>query len=200
MRWRAWRGVQVCAVVVVLMTGARPAFGQPAVSISAVTVGATIGRGSTGNDWDGGGTGNFLSAHVDLPAAPTFRLRVTAGATRWKPVNEPHEGEEPAGRVSVRHVSFTVIRDRVEPTLASPVGLYWGLGAGTYRYRIQHGDFDRSSRGFHGLAGMEFVNYDRRFVVRVEGQIQAIGGPKHQQVSAYTLPMISIAVGISRRF
>ena len=200
MRWRAWRGVQVCAVVVVLMTGARSAFGQPAVSISAVTVGATIGRGSTGNQWSGGGKGPWLSANVDLPVLPAWRVRLSAGATHWTPTNKPHEGGEPAGRVSLRHVNVTVLHDYIEPTLQSPFGIYWGFGAGYYRYRIEHGSFKPDARGLHGLAGMEFVNYDRHLAVRVEAQIQYMGGPDHRQVWAYSLPAISFGVGISRRF
>src|SRR4029450_1720855 len=80
MRRIASSGVRVCAVVVVLMTGARSAFGQPAVSIPAVTAGATIGAGSTGNALEGGARGTWLSAHIDLPLAPTFRVRLSAGA------------------------------------------------------------------------------------------------------------------------
>ena len=95
----------------------------------------------------------WLSAHVELPVVIRLRVRLAAGATRWTPTNEPHESGEPAGRVSLRHVSVTVLRDYVEPTLGTPFGIYWGLGAGTYRYRIQHGAFRRSSRGLHALGG-----------------------------------------------
>ena len=200
MRATAWRGVQVCAVVVVLMSGARSAFGQPPVSISAVTVGATIGPGSTGHPEEGGGKGPWLSAHVDLPVAIRLRVRLAAGATGWTPSNEPPDGGERAGRVSLTHVTATVLRDHFEPTLQIPFGMYWGLGAGHYHYRIQHGPFNPRRLGFHVVGGMEFLNYDRHLVVRFEAQVHVINGPRHQQVSEYTVPVASFAVGLSRRF
>ncbi len=200
MRRKAWRGVGVCAVVVVLMTGPRSAFGQPAVSVSAVTAGATIGRGTTGTPDEGGGKGPWLSAHVDLPVAIRLRVRLAAGATRWTPTNEPPEGEEPAGRVSLTHVTVTFLRDHIEPTLRYPFGVYWGFGAGHYHYRIQHGQFSPRRLGFHAVGGMEFLNHDRHLAVRFEAQLHHINGPRHQQVSEYTVPALTVAVGISRRF
>ena len=200
MRRTAWSGVRVCVVVVVLMTGARSAFGQPAVSISAVTVGATIGRGSNGTPEEGGGKGPWLSAHVELPVAIRLRVRLAAGATRWTPTNEPPEGGERAGGVSLTHLTVTVLRDHIEPTLRYPFGIYWGFGAGHYHYRIQHGPFNARRLGFNAVGGMEFVNHDRHLAVRFEAQIHYINGPRHQQVSEYSVPVLAAAVGISRRF
>jgi hypothetical protein len=190
-----------CAVVVFVLAGSGPAFGQPRVLVpSAVTVGATVGGGLNGNSWSGGGQGPVLSMHVDLPAADSLRVRFAVGATRWTPTNEPLEGGEPAGRVSFTHVTASALFNYIQPTLRFPVGIYWGAGVGTYRYRIEHGSFRSEAIGLHGIGGIEYVDRDRHFAVRLETVVHMAGGPRHRQVWATSVPALSAAVGISRRF
>jgi hypothetical protein len=125
---------------------------------------------------------------------------LAAGATHWTPTNEPLEGGQRAGRVSLAHVTVTVLRNYIEPTVEYPVGMYWGVGVGGYHYHIQHGPFHPSSRGIHAVGGIEYLDLGRRLAVRIEAEIHAAGGPGHRQVWADTVPTVGAAVGISRRF
>ena len=130
----------------VRLAGAAPVSAQPNLARAALAIGATIGVSGTGNEHSGGGAGPTVAAFVDVPVMPTWRVRLGAGTTRWHP-NVEIPGRVKAGRVSLDHVSFTVLRSRVEPTMRFPVGIYTGIGAGYYRYRIERGAFSRRTSG-----------------------------------------------------
>ena len=184
-----------------VMAGNAPAFAQPNVSQSALTVGATLGVAGTGNSWSGGGTGPVFGGSVEVPVVPTWRLRVSGGRMRWTPTNEPNGGGLQAGRVSLTYAGVAVMRTYIEPSLRSPFGVYGGLGIGYYSYRIRRGPFSNpGSAGIHAVGGFEYQRFDRDVGVRVEVQVHATRGPGHAQVWACTLPALSASVGISRRF
>jgi hypothetical protein len=165
-----------------------------------VTIGATVGAAADGNTWSGGGTGPWTTVHVDVPVR-SARVRFSGGVTSWTPNNDPQDGGLAAGRVWLTHLAVTAVRTVIEPTVRYPLGAYYGLGVSGYRYDVQHGRLaHRHTGGLHGVGGLEYVLHDRRLVVRAETEIHFAGGPGHPQIWAYTLPMISGAIGISRRF
>jgi hypothetical protein len=165
------------------------------------TVGVMAGINAGGSTWSGGGTGPVLSLHVEVPAAPTYRARLTLGTMRWTPGNDPLEGGRAAGRVSLSHLTVSAIRRSIEPTARYPVGLYAGAGVGFYRYGIKEGDFDdRNHWGLHGLAGVDFARPDSGLAFRLEFQVHATGGPGHPQIWAVLVPAVSASVGVSKRF
>ena len=196
---------QSICLVVVLVAGVRLASAtsvtaQPNVSRAALAIGATVGVAGTGNEHSGGGAGPTVAAFVDVPVRPTLRLRLGAGTTQWHPRVEV-SGARDAGRVSLDHVNFTVLRNHAVPTLRFPVGIYSGMGAGYYRYRIERGEFSRrTSAGFHFVGGAEYQRFDRDIGLRFELEIQLTGGPHHKQVWAEVVPVLSASIGLSKRF
>jgi hypothetical protein len=201
MQRQDWTGIVACLAAAWVILGARPAFGQPNVSRSAPTVGATVGIVGVGSSWSGGGEGLVVNGHLDLPAVPSWRVRLAAGTLRWRPTNEALGGEPRTDRARLTHVTATAIRSYIEPSLRYPVGLYGGLGIGSYSYRIQRGPFTNPrSFGIHAVGGIEYQKFGRDVGVRLEVQFHATGGPGHAQVWATTVPMISAALGISRSF
>jgi hypothetical protein len=194
----------ICLVVTLVagvrLAGAAPVGAQPNVARAALAVGATVGLSGTGNEHSGGGAGPTVAAFVDVPVMPTWRVRLGAGTTNWRPdVEMP--GRMKAGRVALDHVSFMVLRSHQPATLRVPLGLYTGMGAGYYRYRIEQGQFSRrTSAGFHFLGGAEYQKFDRDLGVRVELELHLTGGPHHEQVWAEVIPALSVSIGLSKRF
>ena len=194
----------ICLVVGLVagvrLAGAAPVVAQPNVSRAALAIGATVGVSGTGNEHSGGGAGPTLAAFVDVPVLPTWRVRLGAGTVRWHPdVEIP--GRVKAGRVSQDHVSFTVLRSRTVPTLRVPLGIYTGVGAGYYRYRIERGAFGRpTSAGFHFVGGAEYQKFERDLGLRFELALHLTGGPHHEQVWAEVIPALSVSIGVSKRF
>ena len=96
---------------------------------------------------------------------------------------------------------MTAIVPYLEPSVRYPFGIYRGVGVGGYRYHIPHGPVShRTARGLHALGGVEHLTEGQRRVLRIEFEIDAVGGPGHDQVWAYTMFRLSASVGISRRF
>ena len=165
------------------------------------TAGVMAGINAAGSTWSGGGSGPALSLNVEVPAAPTYRARLTLGTTRWTPGNDPLEAGRAAGRVSLSHLTLSAIRRSFEPTSRYPIGLYAGAGVGFYRYGIKEGEFDdRNHWGLHGLAGVDFARPGSGLAFRLEFQVHATGGPGHPQVWAVLVPAVSACVGMSKRF
>jgi hypothetical protein len=76
MQRRACTTMVACLALTWMVTSGRPAFGEPLVSRSAPTVGATVGIVGTGDRLNGGGKGVMVTGHVDLPTAPAWRVRL----------------------------------------------------------------------------------------------------------------------------
>jgi hypothetical protein len=167
----------------------------------AVSVGGTFGVSQSGNQWSGGGPGPQLAGNVEIPL-PGGRVRLTLGHTRWTPSNDViNPRAERAGRMGLSRITATAVLPYMEPTNRYPLGIYTGVGIGVYRYHIQHGAAsNRTARGLHALAGLEYLPKDRRRSLRVETELHFVGDPGHDQVWAYTMFGLSASVGVSRRF
>jgi len=167
----------------------------------AVSAGVTFGVSQSGHSWSGGGPGPQLAGNVEVPLRQG-RLRVSLGHLRWTPSDDAlSPGGEAAGRVGLSRITATAIVPYLRPSVRYPFGLYAGIGAGVYRYHIPHGSVSRrSTGGFHLLGGVEFLTKAQRRAVRIELEMDAVRGPGHDQVWAYTMFGGSASLGISRRF
>ena len=188
-----WKSLFLAALVT---SGAGAASAQtPLVSLSA---GGTIGAASNGNSWSGGGVGPLAAAHVDLMINSSRRVRLEAGTTAWKPTNEALD-DIPAGRVRMTHVGFLLLGNgsfgRGLPTA------YGGVGLGRYFFSADHGAIQRpDTTGVQFVGGLEFMRATSRRRCHIETRIGFVGGPGHNQVWAYTLPILSVAAGMDWRF
>jgi hypothetical protein len=192
-----WRWLSGAVAIIVVGSGT-PAAAQQ--SRGTIIVGGAIGASSTGNSWSGGGPGPFGGAHVDLPVNRSGRLRFDLGLVGWSPNNEGLEGPA-AGRVWLSHAGVTALRYCDDPRDGCLPGVYFGFGIARYRYSIEHGDVaHRTPLGIHGVLGLEHFPDERLWGYHVEGAVAFIGGPGHGQIWATTLPALSVAVGLSRRF
>jgi hypothetical protein len=187
------------AVAIVVVGSVTPAAAQQ--SRATISVGGAIGGSLTGDSWSGGGAGPLGAAHIDLPVSQSGRLRFDAGLVGWSPNNDVVEGPA-AGRVWLSHAGVTVLGYCDDPSVVVCLpGVYLGFGIARYRYSIEHGDVaHRTPLGMQGVLGVEHFPDNRHWGYHVEGAVAFIGGPGHGQIWATTLPALSVAVGLSRRF
>lgn len=196
-------GVRLAACLVVAWTlqGATVAFAQPNVSRSALSIGASAGVVGAGRNTSGGGYGPTFTGSVDVPVIPGWGVRVWGGTLHWHSQRDWFPGSPFAGRVSLDHLNVTVVRHYREPRLHDPWGVFFGLGAGHYRYRIEHGRFTNpNSGGMHVLGGLEYQKFHRNIGYRLEFQAHVTGGPNHPHIWTDMLPAMSISAGMTRRF
>lgn len=196
-----WTRFVAALPVVCSITAASPVFGQPSVSRSALTVGATAGIASAGQTERGGGRGPVFAGHVEVPIAGTYMIRLSGGTMRWTPTNDVLGIPPEAGRIALDHVTAVVMRHYIEQTVENPVGFYAGVGGGYYRYRIQNGLVGNpDSIGLQVILGVEHRKIESDTGVRLEVQMNAAKGPLHRDLWARSVPTISVSAGISRRF
>jgi len=187
-------------LTVVLLTGATVGLAQaPTAPVSGhPEAGATLGAIVTAdrNAGHGGGTADFaVSLDVPLPAAA--RLRGEFGRARW--TFDGHSlvpADLPPEQISLTRLTAALI---VAP--AGWGGAYAGAGAGLYRYRSELSPVPRPRRpGLHALAGRAFALPGGRLVIRIEGQVQAVGGPNAAAPVGVVQPFDILSEGRSRVF
>jgi hypothetical protein len=196
-------GIRLAACIVVAGTlhGATAAFAQPDVSRTALSIGASAGLVGAGETSSGGGHGLSFMGSVDVPVSHGWSVRVWGGRLHWYPERDWFPGSPYAGSVSLDHVNVTAVRHYRRPRLHDPWGVYFGMGAGRYRYRIEHGRFTNpDSGGLHVLGGIEYQKFNRKIGYRFEFQAHVTGGPNHPHIWTDMMPAASISAGVTRRF
>lgn len=190
-----------CFVGASMLSGGAPAFAQPTVSRSAISITASAGIVNAGRESSGGGFGPVLSGSVDVPVRPKWSVRVSAGRLHWHPTRDWFPGMPYAGPVSLDHVNVTLVRQYKAPRMHDPWGVFAGLGGGKYWYRIEQGRFTNPNPGgLLALFGIEYQKFERRLGYRLEMQFHVTGGPNHPQIWTDMMPAASLVAGITRRF
>ena len=173
----------------------------PNVSRTALSIGVSAGLVGAGQTSSGGGYGPGFTASVDVPVLYGWDVRVSGGTLHWHSERDWFPGSPHAGRVSLDHVNVTVVRHYRRPRLHDPAGVYFGMGAGRYRYRIEHGRFtNHDSGGLHVLVGIQYQKFTQKIGYRLEFQGHVTGGPNHPHIRTDMMPAISLSVGVTRRF
>ena len=191
-----------CAVVAWMLQGATAlAQAPPNVSRTALSIGASAGIVGAGQTSRGGGYGPSFAASVDVPVLAGWDVRVWGGTLHWHSASDWFPGSPYAGRVSLDHVNVTVVRHYRRPRLHDPAGVYYGMGVGHYRYRIERGRFTHSdSGGLNVVVGLQYQKPNRNIGYRVEFQGHVTGGPNHPHIWTDMMPAISLSAGVTRRF
>lgn len=116
-----------------------------------------------------------FAVNADWPLASAWRARGEFGRAAWK-----FDGQTgllaplPTERITITRVTASVLR----PTFGLP-GAYVGGGVGLYRYSSELSPLPRRTRpGLHAIAGMEIGSPRGGLALRLEGQFQAVGGPR----------------------
>lgn len=115
-----------------------------------------------------------FAVNLDIPLPWRARVRAEFGRARWTfdgnhlmPTALPPE-----------HVTLTRVSASYLLVPAAWRGAYAGGGLGVYRYGSEQSPMPRSTRpGLHALAGADVPLPGGALRLRLEGQIQAVGGP-----------------------
>jgi hypothetical protein len=191
-----------CAVVAWTLQGATVlAQPPPNVSRTGLSISASAGIVGAGHTSSDRGYGPTFTASVDVPVLHGWDVRVWGGRLHWHSGRDWFPGSPYPGRVSLDHVNVTVVRHYRRPRLHDPAGVYFGMGAGRYRYRIEHGRFTNpDSAGLHVLGGIEYQKFNRNIGYRLEFQAHVTGGPNHPHIRTDMMSAMSISAGVTRRF
>jgi hypothetical protein len=143
----------------------------------------------------GSGATLDLAVNADLPLTSSVRLRGEFGRASWSySGNHLLPAPLPPEDISLTRVTAAAIWGRGDH-------LYAGAGAGLYRYAAQLSAVPRATRpGFHLLGGTEFQVAASGLALRLEGQLQAVGGPDARGPSGTLVALDEAPVQRSRVF
>lgn len=116
-----------------------------------------------------------FAVNADWPLGEGWRARGEFGRAAWR-----FDGQTglpaplPTERIAITRVTASVLRQ----TPGLPGG-YVGAGGGLYRYTSELSPPPRRTRpGLQAIAGMEIGSARGGLALRLEGQFQAVGGPR----------------------
>jgi hypothetical protein len=79
-----------------------------------------------------------------------------------------------------------------------PVGIYYGLGAGVYHYRLARSHVSTTTFGVNGTSGVEYV-LPNDLVIIGEAQVHFYGGPGKGPVSRLSRLTLGMMIGMRVR-
>lgn len=180
-RWRALpvRSAALCAVLSLGAHGIQTAEAQSASASpplhERLGLGATVGVVLTGDrNAVSDARSADLAVSVDVPLPANWRFRGEFGRARWTfDGSESFPLDLPPEQVTLTRLAAAGIL-----ALDTPANFYVGAGIGLYRFEAELSDMPRPNRpGLHVLGGTEFVFPGGGLGIRLEAQVQAVGGP-----------------------
>jgi hypothetical protein len=126
-----------------------------------------------------------FAVNGDVPLTRRWRLRAELGRSRWTfDGNELLPAPLPPEQIVLTRVTVAAIAQT-----DSVAGWYVGGGGGLYHYRAQLSPMPRPTRpGIHVLGGSEIALGGSGLALRLEGQVQAVGGPNDSKAGTVWRP------------
>lgn len=174
--WACWREAAAAAV---MLTWAATSAAQPGPGPSPIDTRPGLGAmvhaafNSDQNVIADKQAADF-AVNGEWPLSSGWRVRGEFGRSAWN-----FDGQAglpaplPTERIAITRATAATIR-----SIRSLPGAYVGGGAGLYRYTSELSPLPRRTRpGLHVITGMEVGSSRGGLAVRLEGQMQAVGGP-----------------------
>jgi hypothetical protein len=155
-----------------------------------------------------------IGVNIDRTIADGWSLRAEAGRVRWRFDGNPSLRTIPASEtLTLTRLSLTAIAGLPHRHPSGAGRPYVGAGVGYYHYGLERNALTAPNQlGVQLVGGVEILPPRSRFSVRVEAQLQLVGGPNAPPDNPAVVPAprshfvsdqvlnLRMGVGVSRRF